>query len=239
MKPRQARGQQDPSQGVAAPEVPAPLLLINPNTSRATTAMMVAMAQHTAGMHAHIRGETATLGPPMITTPEALTDAEAVVIKIALREAGTCAGVIIGAFGDPGVATLKRLLSIPVVGICEAAMLEAAAHGDRFAVATTTPALVARIAESAASLRLEHRFAGTWLTAGDPLDLVGNSQRLEAALAGAVEACIRDGGAAAVIIGGGPLSRAAATLAECFPVPIVAPVAAAVRCLLDRIGAPG
>ena len=216
-----------------------PILLINPNTSQATTDMMVAMAQNTAGTSARIRGETATRGPPMITTPKALAASEAGVVEIALREAGTCAGIIVAAFGDPGAAALKRRLAVPVVGICEAAMREAATHGGCFAVATTTPALVARIAESAALLGLADRFAGTWLTDGDPADLVGDPQRLEAALAGTVEACIRDGGATSVIIGGGPLSRAAAALSARFPVPIVAPVAAAVRVLIGRSGGSG
>lgn len=211
-----------------------PILLINPNTSQATTAMMVAMAQDTAGTSARIRGETATRGPSMITTPEALATAEARVIEIAVREAETCAGIIVAAFGDPGAAALKRRLAVPVVGICEAAMLEAATYGGRFAVATTTPALVARIAESAALLGLGDRYAGTWITDGDPAALVGDPQWLETALAGAVEACIRDGGASSVIIGGGPLSRAAAALSARFLVPIVAPVAAAVRALIDR-----
>lgn len=215
-----------------------PFLLINPNTSQPTTDMMVALAQRTAGTRARIRGATATGGPPMITTPQALAAAEPGVIEIALRHAETSAEIIIAAFGDPGAAALKRLLAIPVVGICEAAMREAAAHDRRFAVATTTPALVARIAESAAALGLGHRFAGTWLTDGDPTELVGDAQRLEAALAIAVEACIRDGGATAVIIGGGPLSRAAAALSDRFAVPIVAPVAAAVRSLIARTGGP-
>ena len=93
-----------------------PILLINPNTSQATTDMMVAMAQDTAGTSARIRGETATRGPSMITTPKALAASEAGVVEIAVREAGTCAGIIVAAFGDPGAAALKRRLAVPVVG---------------------------------------------------------------------------------------------------------------------------
>ncbi len=208
------------------------ILLINPNTSQATTDMMVAMAQATAGTGARIRGETAAQGPPMITTPEALAASEPGVIAIAVREANTCAGIIVAAFGDPGVAELKCRLAIPVIGICEAAMLEATAHGGRFAVATTTPALVPRIDETAVRLRLGDRYAGTWLTDGDAAALVADPQRLEDALADAVEACIRDAGVTCVIIGGGPLSRAAAALSARFRIPIVAPVASAVRQLL-------
>ena len=168
-----------------------PILLINPNASQATTEMMVAMARETAGAKAPVRGMTAAQGPSMITTVEALDAAAVRVVAIGLREAGGACGVIVAAFGDPGTAELKRRLAIPVVGICEAAMHEAAAGGRRFAVVTTTRNLVARIGECAAQFGLARHYAGTWVTRGDPLELVSNPRRLELAMADAVATCIR------------------------------------------------
>lgn len=212
------------------------ILLINPNSSQATTAMMVAMAQAAAGEAAEIRGVTAADGPNMITTAAALEASVAGVVEIGLREGPVVSGVIVGAFGDPGADMLKERLAVPVTGICAAAMLEAAGQGGdvgrRFAVATTTPDLVAAIDARADALGLASLYAGTWLTPEDPFDLVVDPQRLERALGRAVERAIAEGGAEAVIIGGGPLSAAAAALAGAFPQPIVAPVAAAVRRLL-------
>ena len=65
-----------------------PILLINPNSSTATTELMVELARETAGATVQIRGETVASGPPMITTEEALDAAEAGVIDIGLRQAG-------------------------------------------------------------------------------------------------------------------------------------------------------
>jgi Asp/Glu/hydantoin racemase len=214
-----------------------PILLINPNTSQATTDMMVAMAQETAGNRARIQGATAPRGPRMITTIEALDAAASDVVEIGLRAAGASSGVVVAAFGDPGADALKRALRIPSVGICAASMIEAGAWGRRFAVATTTPDLVSRIDACAAAHGLGQNYAGTWLTQDAAEDLIDDPARLERALASAVAASIRTGGAAAVIIGGGPLSRAAAALSDRFDVPIIAPVAAAVRYLLGGVAA--
>ena len=87
---------------------------------------------------------------------------------------------------------------------------------------------------SAAGLGLGSTYAGTWLTSGDAASLTADPQRLESALADAVAACL-DAGAEAVIIGGGPLSAAAAALADRFAVPIIAPVAAAARWVIAAI----
>lgn len=212
------------------------VLLVNPNTSADATRMMVAMAQEVAGAGVCVRGVTAPTGPAMITTPAALEAAADAVVAIGAREGAQAGGVIVAAFGDPGVAALRARLAVPVTGICEAAMREAATSGRRFAVATTTPALVPRIDAMAALLGLAHHYAGTWvaegLAEGDPAALLQDPPRLEAALAAAVRQAIRDGTAAAVIIGGGPLSQAATRLAGRFTVPVIAPVAAAMRALL-------
>lgn len=207
------------------------LLLINPNRTQATTDMMVAMA---LAEGAEVAGATARRAGAMITTPAALDAAAAEVVEIGLREGPAYDGVIVAAFGDPGAVALGARLAVPVVGICAASMREAAVGGRRFAVATTTPGLVARIDASAAALGLSELYAGTWLTPGDPCALTADCAALEVALAKAVAACLSEGHAEAVIIGGGPLCAAAAALSRHFAVPVIAPVAAAARALLGR-----
>ena len=115
------------------------------------------------------------------------------------------------------------------VGIGEAALVEAAAGGRRFAVVTTTPGLADAIGARVASLGLGGRFTGTRLTCGDPLALMRNAGVLEEALALAVEAAVERDGAEAVVIGGGPLAVAARALRRRFSVEIVEPLPAAVR----------
>jgi Asp/Glu/hydantoin racemase len=211
------------------------ILLINPNSSDATTAMMVGIAERVMPKSISVVGATATRSPSMIVTAAALDAAADEVVEIGMRRSGAMAGVIVSAFGDPGLASLQRQLPIPVVGICQASMLEAAADDRRFGVATTTPELVAAIGRRARDYGLEHLFTGTRLTAGDPHAVTADPLRLRDALAAAVTQCFDDDGADAVIIGGGPLGQAAEDLAKTLRRPIVAPIPAAARRVLALI----
>ena len=207
------------------------IALVNPNTSAATTASMLRIAKDTAGPGIRIKGLTAPFGAPLITTPAALARAAEAVVALApqLREAQA---VLIAAFGDPGLSALRDLLAVPVTGLAEAGMHEAAQGGWRFAVVTTTPELRGSIAATAVA-HGHDRFLGTWTTPGDPVALASDAAALAAALAAA---CARaaDAGAEAIVIGGGPLAEAARQLAPTSPVPLIEPLPAAVRLSLAR-----
>jgi allantoin racemase len=211
------------------------ILLINPNTSRETTVMMVGIARSCVPDDIVVTGATAMRGPPMIITPAALAAAADEVVEIGIREAGEISGIIVSAFGDPGLEILKQNVSIPAVGICEAAMIEAAAGGRRFGVATVTPELAVPIEERARDLGLLHLFTGIRLTPGDPVALAADPLRLQQCIAEAVAKCFEDDHAEAVIIGGGPLGQAATSLAQSFKQPIIAPIPSAVRRLVTMM----
>ncbi len=213
----------------AAAASPRRILLINPNSNQATTAMMVRIAQAAAPADIEITGATAPNSPMMIIDPDALAAAAPQVVELGLGHGPDIAGIIISAFGDPGFDALKQRSSVPVVGIAEAAMLAAAAGGRKFGVATTTPKLAASIGARAAALGLASLYTGTRLTSGDPNQLVADPAALIAALRQAVADCIEQDMAQAVIIGGGPLGNAATALAPLFSVPVIAPIPEAVR----------
>ncbi|NKX43612.1 aspartate/glutamate racemase family protein [Roseicyclus persicicus] len=209
------------------------IALVNPNTSADITRRMVAIAAREAGGRAEVIGHTAAFGAPLITEPAAFVVAAEAVAALA-PSLGQADAVIVAAFSDPGLDALRAALPCPVTGIAEAGMAEAARGGRRFAVVTTTPALAVAIAATAA--RHGHRhFAGTWTTPGDPVALTADAAALEDALAAAIEAAVAEGGAEAVVIGGGPLAEAARALAARTPVPLVEPVPAAVRLSVARL----
>ena len=211
------------------------ILLINPNSSQATTDMMVRIAHDNAPAGYTVVGATAANGPSMIVNEVELAAAAGEVETTWRSVRMPHAGVIVSAFGDPGVALVRDASwPTPVVGICEASMLEAAEGGRRFGVATVTPDLVAAIDAKAHELGLGALYTGVRLTPGEPRALTANSNALEEALAHAVRACLEDG-AQAVIIGGGPLGQAALSLARQFDVPIIAPISAAVRRLSGQM----
>ena len=203
------------------------VLLLNPNSSAATTALMLDAAAPHLPPGLLLRGTQAAHGPGMIVDAAALAASAVEVVRIGTAARGVAA-VVVAAFGDPGVARLRALLDIPVIGIGEAALREAAAAG-RFGIATTTPGLLASIEAMVRALGLEPGFTGVRMAEGDPLALAADPARQAAALAEAAEACLHQDGAAAVVIGGGPLSGAAAALQGRFGPRLVAPVPAAMR----------
>ena len=208
------------------------ILLINPNSLAATTAMMVGIAQTAAAGACEITGATARRAPPMIVEPDALAAAAGEVVEIAVSNDGKYDGFIIAAFGDPGLAEVRERCRTPAVGIAESAFHEASAGGRRFGIATTTPALKAAIDRRVALLGLSAQYTGLRTTSVDPTELVKDKGRLRDALADLVRHCIDDDGAEAVIIGGGPLGEAARELTPMFSITIVAPIPAAIRSIL-------
>lgn len=215
------------------------LLLINPNTNVATTERMVVIAREAAPRGVAIEGLTAAFGAPLITEPGALAvAADAVVALVDGIDTQTGDGIIVAAFGDPGLERARAVASCPVTGIAEAGLAEAAQGGRRFAVATTTSDLVDSIAGLVRRYGHGDHFVGTYLTAGDVDGLMRDPDRLTEALEDACRAAIADG-AEAVVIGGGPLAVAARAIAPRIIVPVVEPIPAAVRLALHRAGEKG
>jgi allantoin racemase len=208
------------------------ILLINPNSSAATTEMMVSIAQAAAAGACDIAGATARRAPPMIVEPDALALAADEVIEIAVSNNGNYDGFIVAAFGDPGLAQVRERCRTPAVGIAESSLREASVGGRRFGIATTTPALKAAIDQRVTLLGLSAQYTGLRITSADPMGLVRDKDRLRDALADVVRQCVDHDGAQAVIIGGGPLGEAARELEPMFSIPIVPPIPAAIRSIL-------
>ncbi|MFE1272849.1 aspartate/glutamate racemase family protein [Streptomyces sp. NPDC058758] len=208
--------------------------LVNPNTSGATTEMMAAIARRTLRPEDgyDVRGVTVAAGPSMLVDEEALRASVRHVLDAADRllagpDGPRVAAFVVSAFGDPGVEELRARTTVPVVGIAEAALREAGAEGRRFGIATTTPGLAAAIDARTARLGWSARYTGVRLTPGDPRRLAASPEEMTERLAEAVDRCVREDGAEAVVIGGGPLGEAAEVLRHRFPVPVVGPIPAA------------
>jgi len=216
-----------------------PLVLLNPNTSEATTAAMLQLAREEAGPGVRVEGLTAPFGASLICDPSALAvAADAVSALFVPLVRLNPAGVMIAAFGDPGLQPLAARLGCPVVGIAQAGMAEAAQGGRRFSVVTTTPDLVASIMGTAERYGWGRQCLGVRLTQGDPRALMADANALCSALLRACEAAVQLDGAEAIVIGGGPLAVAARAIAHQVPVPLVEPVPAAVRLVLRLAALP-
>src|SRR3982750_3778308 len=109
------------------------LLVINPNISDDVTALIEAEALRSAGPDTELIVRTAGHGVEYIETRfESLIAAGAVAELIAEyahdggaslgreRDSAAVDGVVVAAFGDPGMPALKELVDVPVIGITEA-----------------------------------------------------------------------------------------------------------------------
>lgn len=215
-----------------------PLLLINPNTNEKTTQEMLHIARAAAPFGQVIDGATVAHGAPLIYDDEKLSVSANAVTELASRlDLAQYAGIIVAAFGDPGIDALRDISTVPVTGIAEAGILEAARGNRRFSIVTTTPELVSAIHKRVERYGFKDNFAGVRLTEGKVIELMSDPIRLEESLAQACLTAISEDAAEAIVIGGGPLAVHALALKSRFSVPIVEPVPTAVQLAIARADA--
>jgi allantoin racemase len=220
------------------------ILLINPNTSGATTELLVRIARgRLRGTGVSAVGVTAARGPRMLTEPEDLRASIPEVLAAARRAMATrtVSAVLVGAIGDPGTDELRTELDVPVLGIGEAAVREAARGDGGFGMITTTPALATSLGLLARRHAGHARFTGVRVTRSAPLRLAAAPDRQLHELEEALQLALADG-ARRIVVAGGPLSSTARQLADRHPGVVVQPVPAGVDALLralDRLAAPG
>ena len=112
------------------------ILLINPNTSPELTERIAGLARASVAGDAAIVPATGRFGARYITTRASAAIAAHAALD-AFAEHGTdCDAVLLACFGDPGLAALKELSPVPVVGMAEASCHEACRRGRRFAIVT-------------------------------------------------------------------------------------------------------
>lgn len=215
---------------------PVRIALLNPNTNSATTQMMTEIAARALGRAARVEGRTVPFGPPIITTPAGLARAADEVLKTGrtLRHEGFD-GILISGFGDPGLDMLREIMEIPVTGIAEASMAQAAGGGRRFSIVTTTPDLTDSIACSAHARGYSSFLVSVRITPGTAEATMADPQGMACALLKECLSAADADRAEAIIIGGGPLAIAAQAIATKVPVPLIEPVSAGARLAFQKI----
>jgi Asp/Glu/hydantoin racemase len=212
------------------------VVLVNPNTSQALTALMVQIAREHLPAGVQLEGLTVPSGPPLITCDDEFKQAADTVRRLAPELARNADAVIVSAFGDPGADELAARLDRPVVGIAAAAMRAAAAGGRRFAVVTHVPALRQRMTLRAAEVGFAAQCVGVLSTEGDPAALMATPAALESALHALAERAVAELDAGAIIVGGGPLGLVAKALRDRVRVPVIEAIPEAVRHLIAVLG---
>ncbi|PYE87311.1 aspartate/glutamate racemase family protein [Phyllobacterium leguminum] len=205
------------------------ILIVNPNTTASMTVTIEAAARRVAGDSTVIEAVTSSMGPASIEGyyDEALA-VPGLLKEISQGEREGADAAIIACFDDTGLDAARAMSSIPVIGICEAALATVSFIAQRFTVVTTTQrsrvpieALVRRYgAEGRAKVRAADIPV---LSLEDPLS--GATEKLRAQMASALE----EDGAEAIVLGCAGMADLAARLQDEFGVPVVDGVGAAVK----------
>lgn len=181
------------------------LLVINPNTTAAMTERLVSEAARFAGPGWTVEGATARFGHEVIASRVSF----AIGAHAALDAYETYAAahgwpdaVLLGCFGDPGLAALREVApGTPVAGLAQASIQQALRVGERFAIVTAGAAWREMLLETVRLERAEERLVDIFVLDGTGLAV---SRDPEAFLARVQELAdmARAAGADAVVLGG-------------------------------------
>jgi len=204
------------------------LLVINPNISESVSALIESEARRAATPGTEIRVRTARSGVAYIETRfESLLAAPAVA-EIIAEDVDGVDGVVVAAFGDPGMPALKEMTDIPVVGITEAALATASLLGVRFSIVAISERITAWYRDCVERNGLGSRLASI-RSLRDPLRGIGSVQDdFRDDLLRLANEVVEQDGADVVILAGAPLAGMARQVADQIPVPVVDGISAGV-----------
>jgi allantoin racemase len=205
------------------------ILLLNPNTTTEVTALLYAAGHRVASPGTELVAMTARRGVPYIASRAEAQIGGAIALEM-LAEAGEASdAAIIAAFGDPGLFGARELFSFPVVGLAEAAMLTACMLGQRFSIVTFSRALTPWYWECVAMHGLDARCASV-RALGESFQSISDVQaEKEEALVQLANIAVEEDNADVVILSGAPLAGLADKVRNRISVPVIDPIAAAVR----------
>lgn len=205
------------------------LLVINPNISESVTALIEVEALRSADAGTELTMKTADFGVAYIETRfEALIGAYATAQLAGEHHAGHDA-VIVAAFGDPGLAALREVLPVPVLGLTESALATACLLGHRFSIIAISQRIQAWYREVVEANGLAGRLASIRALDRPLAGIAGVQAEHGDALLALCERAVNEDGAEVLVLAGAPLAGLARVLHGRLPVPVVDGVSSAVR----------
>jgi allantoin racemase len=205
------------------------LLLINPNTTPTITDLVLREAKKVAAPGTELVAATGRFGAHYLASRAACAIAAHAALDAFAEHGAGVHGVVLACFGDPGLAALKEIADVPVIGLAEAAIVQAALMGRRFAIVTGGERWGPMLEEFVAAQGLSDRLAGIRTVAPTGADIARDPDGSLALLAEACRTAARDDRAEVVILGGAGLAGLAPRIAPAVPVPLIDGVVAGVK----------
>jgi Asp/Glu/hydantoin racemase len=214
------------------------ILLINPNTTESVTALLTNHVRAIAGNAATFVPVTGRFGARYISSrASAAVAAHAALDALAEHVAG-CDAVYLACFGDPGLAALREISPVPVIGMAEASCLEACNRGRRFAIVTGGALWGPMLTEFVAWLGLAEQLAAVRTIAPTGDQIARDPKAALALLAAACAACAAEDGADMVILGGAALAGLAKRIQPSVPIPVLCSVEVGARAAIAAASHP-
>lgn len=213
------------------------LLLINPNTSDGFTAIAQKAADGYKNSDTTIKAVSSSCGP---LTLEGYFDeiiSSMGVLETVQKEKNNYDGFIIACFSNHfSIYAARQLTDKPVVGIFEPPMLLAKQLGAKFSIVTPSPRWKPLLEEGLEAVRMQADCASIRVIGLDVEDLERLTEdQLEHYLLEESKRAIKEDGAEVIILGCCGLAGLDARLNASLGVPVLDPVASAVKILEDLV----
>ncbi|GAB5377471.1 MAG: aspartate/glutamate racemase family protein [Acuticoccus sp.] len=206
---------------------PMRLLIANPNTSDAMTALMVAEARALCRPATEIVGVTARTGVPYIATRAETALAASALLETLAQTHQSADAVVVGAF-CPGLAPPPReLLPLPVVGLAEAGLRSAMHFGRRVGIVGVGTRERGMNEEIVREVGMERDVVAIERLPLTGTEILADPDAADEAAVAAGLRAVADG-ADVLVLGGAAFSGAAARIGPRLPVPVIAPLAFAI-----------
>lgn len=204
------------------------ILILNPNTTASVTELVTRHAREVLGDTAECVPATARFGANYISNEAAYAIAGHSALDGVAEYGAGCDAVLLACFGDPGLFAVREVCAMPVIGLAEAAMREAAMHG-RFSIVTGGALWQPMLERLAAALGYAEKVARIRTIALTGAEIAADPQGSIAFLAAECRAAALEDDAQAVILGGAALAGMAARISPQLGVPVIDSVHAGAR----------
>lgn len=214
------------------------LLLLNANTSTDMTDRLVAAARDRVSAGTDVSGLTGRFGAKVIATRASYAIAGHAALDVLAARPLAADAIILACFGDPGLAALRELSPVPVIGMAEAACRQAAARVAKFSIVTGGRLWEAMLGEYVASLGLSASLASIRTLEANGGQIANDPDAAEAALLAACDTAIRRDGAELVILGGAGMVGLVERLSDRVAVPLIDGLTPALRAAEAAVASP-
>ncbi|QFI70188.1 aspartate/glutamate racemase family protein [Sinorhizobium alkalisoli] len=205
------------------------ILIVNPNTTVSMTEKAAEAARAVAGHGTEIIAATSKTGPTSIEGHyDGAIAVPGLLTEIRDGEAAGAHAAIIACFDDTGLDAARALADIPVLGLCESAVMTAALLAQRFTVVTT----LERSRVLIENLIRHYGMGGrAKVRAADipVLELEDEASGAIQKLRRQIERALEEDGAEAIVLGCAGMADLARSLQRDYGVPVIDGVAAAVK----------